>query len=147
MFPSSIAKCMKAMEIQHLLMYCFVAYMTYTGTSQHFTKIVHRLNTCRFYALEVNYSSIITWQQLTAWGRANIFKWIFVNGKAGNSFKISLTFIHRGPINNIPALVQITAWRLYKVWKGIIYPLTNFNGATVEVCELISNFIPHFTAH
>ena len=30
----------------------------------------------------------------------------------------------------------------YKVWDGITYPLPNFNGATVEVWEWISYFIP-----
>ena len=33
---------------------------------------------------------------------------------------------------------------LNKVWGEIIYPFPNFNGATVEVWEWISNFIPHF---
>ena len=32
-----------------------------------------------------------------------------------------------------------------KVWEEIIYPFPNFKGATVEVGEWISNFIPHFT--
>ena len=27
------------------------------------------------------------------------------------SIKISLKFVHKGPINNIPALVQMMAWR------------------------------------
>ena len=31
----------------------------------------------------------------------------------------------------------------YKMWDEIIYPFPNFNGATVEVWEWISNFIPH----
>ena len=31
-----------------------------------------------------------------------------------------------------------------KVWDEIIYPFPNFNGCTVEVCEWICNFIPHF---
>ena len=31
-----------------------------------------------------------------------------------------------------------------KVWDEITYPFSNFNGATVEVCKWISNFIPHF---
>ena len=33
----------------------------------------------------------------------------------------------------------------YNVWYGITYPFPNFNGATVEVWEWISNFISHFT--
>ena len=39
-----------------------------------------------------------------------IFKRIFFNENVWISNKISLKFIHKGPINNIPALVQIMAW-------------------------------------
>ena len=39
------------------------------------------------------------------------FKRIFFNENVGISIKISLKFVHKGPINNIPALVQIMAWR------------------------------------
>ena len=53
---------------------------------------------------------------LTHWGRdkmaavsqttlSNAFSWMRI------SIKISLKFIPKGPINNIPALVQIMAWR------------------------------------
>ena len=38
-------------------------------------------------------------------------KWIFLNEIIWISIKISLKFVPRGPINNIPALVQIMAWR------------------------------------
>ena len=31
----------------------------------------------------------------------------------------------------------------YKEWDEITYPFLNFNGATVEVYEWISNFIPY----
>ena len=41
----------------------------------------------------------------------DIFKCIFLNEKVWISMKISLKFIPKGPINNIPALVQIMAWR------------------------------------
>ena len=41
----------------------------------------------------------------------NIFTWIFVNENEWISIKISLKFVPRGPINNVPALVQILAWR------------------------------------
>ena len=30
------------------------------------------------------------------------------------------------------------------MWDEITYPFSNFNGDTVEVCEWISNFTPHF---
>ena len=40
----------------------------------------------------------------------DIFKCIFLNENVLNSIRISLKFIPKGPINNIPALVQIMAW-------------------------------------
>ena len=39
------------------------------------------------------------------------FKLIFLPENIKNSIKISLKFVSIGPINNIPALVQIMAWR------------------------------------
>ena len=41
----------------------------------------------------------------------DIFKCIFLNENASIAIKISLKFVPNGPINNIPALVQIMAWR------------------------------------
>ena len=41
----------------------------------------------------------------------DIFKRIFFNENVWISIKISLKFVLKGPINNIPALVQIMAWR------------------------------------
>ena len=41
----------------------------------------------------------------------DIFHRIFFNENARISIKISLKFVHKGPIHNIPALVQIMAWR------------------------------------
>ena len=40
-----------------------------------------------------------------------IFKCIFLNENVWIPIKISLKFVPKGPINNIPALVQIMAWR------------------------------------
>ena len=42
------------------------------------------------------------------------FKRIFLNETFRISIKISLKSVPKGPINNIPALVQIMAWR----WSG-----------------------------
>ena len=42
---------------------------------------------------------------------AVIFKRIFFNENVWISIKISLKFVPKGPINNIPALVRIMAWR------------------------------------
>ena len=41
----------------------------------------------------------------------DIFKCIFLNENVWISIKISLKFVPKGPIGNIPALVQIMAWR------------------------------------
>ena len=41
----------------------------------------------------------------------DIFKHIFFNENVWISIKFSLKFVPKGPINNIPALVQIMAWR------------------------------------
>ena len=41
----------------------------------------------------------------------DIFKCIFLNENVWISIKISLKFVPKGPINNIPALVQIMACR------------------------------------
>ena len=41
----------------------------------------------------------------------DIFKWIFLNENVWISVNISLKFVPRGQINNIPTLVQVMAWR------------------------------------
>ena len=41
----------------------------------------------------------------------DVFKCIFLNENAWILIKISLRFVPKGPINNIPALIQIMAWR------------------------------------
>ena len=41
----------------------------------------------------------------------DIFKCIFLNENVWIPVKISLKYVHKGPVNNIPALVQIMAWR------------------------------------
>ena len=41
----------------------------------------------------------------------DIFNCIFMNELFGISVRISLKFVHKGPNDNIPALVQIMAWR------------------------------------
>ena len=60
----------------------------------------------------------VTFPVNTLWPRQNgshftddIFKCIFLNENGWISNKISLKFVPKGPINNIPALVQIMAWR------------------------------------
>ena len=53
---------------------------------------------------------------LTQWCRDKMtaiiqFKWIFLNENVWISIEVSLKFVPQGPINNIPALAQIMAWR------------------------------------
>ena len=50
----------------------------------------------------------------------DIFKIIFLNENVhiSISIKISLKCVPRGPINNIPALVQIIAWRQAIIWAN-----------------------------
>ena len=57
------------------------------------------------------------WMELTHCGLdivAAIFKYIFFNQNVWISLEISLKCVPKVPINNIPALVQIMAWR----WTG-----------------------------
>ena len=59
----------------------------------------------------------------------DIFKWIFLNENAWILINISLEFVPRGPINNIPTLVQVMAWRLTGD-KPLSEPMmTQFNDA------------------
>ena len=41
----------------------------------------------------------------------DIFQYIFLNEYTWIVIKISLMFVHQGPINNFPALMQTMAWR------------------------------------
>ena len=41
----------------------------------------------------------------------DIFKWIFSNENVWISINISVKFVPKGPVDNIPALGQIMAWR------------------------------------
>ena len=60
--------------------------------------VLNRLNTLRLRWNEQNFAN-------------DIFKRIYFNENVWISIKISLKFVPKGPINNIPALVQIMAWR------------------------------------
>ena len=51
------------------------------------------------------------------------FKRIFLNESIGISIKISLKIVPKGPIDNIPALAQVMAWR-----RPGDKPLTEPNG-------------------
>ena len=69
---------------------------------------------CTYYFLMVGICSLINILRPRQNGRHfadNIFKCILLNENAWILLKISLKFVREVRINNIPALVQIMAWR------------------------------------
>ena len=44
-------------------------------------------------------------------------------------------------------LTWVSNYIHHKVWNEIAYPFSNFTSATVEVWNILVNFIPHFTGH
>ena len=79
---------------------------------------VKQLNEFKIYKLRITAISSIGWWFNTLRLRPNgphfaddIFKCIFLNENVLIPIKISMKFVPKGPINNIPALVQIMAWR------------------------------------
>ena len=48
----------------------------------------------------------------------DISKYISLNENVWIPIKISLKFVPRGPINNIPSMVQIMAWRQAIIWTN-----------------------------
>ena len=67
---------------------------------------------------DISAKQIITYRVNTSRPRQNgghfpddVFKCIFLNENAWKSIKISLKFVPKGLINNIPALIQRMAWR------------------------------------
>ena len=77
----------------------------------------HYLNQCRYSSISPYAFTKPQWVN-TLRPRQNgrhfpddIFKCIPLNENVWISIKLSLNFVTRGPITNIPALVQIMAWR------------------------------------
>ena len=50
------------------------------------------------------------WDKMAAILEMTFFIWIFFNENFYNLIKISLNFIHEGPVVNMPLLVEIMAW-------------------------------------
>ena len=76
-------------------------------------------------ATHVYQASIDNWDistlRLRQYGRHfadDTFKCIFLNENVRISIKIALKFVPKGPINNIPVLVHIMAWRQAIVWTN-----------------------------
>ena len=74
------------------------------------------LSLCYIFFVVVVYDSLFSFNTLKPWqnGRRfadDMFKCIFLNENVWIPIEMSLTFVPKGPINNIPALIQIMAWR------------------------------------
>ena len=65
----------------------------------------------RPYCLKTKMAAILSHDKKAAIFPDNIFEWIFWNENVWISINISLKFVPRGPINNIPTLLQVMAWR------------------------------------
>ena len=83
----------------------------------------------------------------------DIFKCIFLNENVWISIKISLKFVPRGPINNIPALVQIMAWRrqgdkplsesmMVRLLTHICVTRPQWVNYTFTICDVFCSFLP-----
>ena len=95
-----------------------------SSKQQHRRNNVHPLQWCHMSAIASQITSHLTVYSTVCWGWLNtlrprlnghhfaddIFKCIFLNENAWLPIKISLKFVPQGPINNIPALVQIMVW-------------------------------------
>ena len=87
------------------LIHC-VYHICITELSQH--QFSWWLNACSAWRLWIN---TLRLRQDGCHFPDDIFKCIFSNENVWIPIKISLKFVPKGPINNIPALVQIMAWR------------------------------------
>ena len=63
-----------------------------------------------FYLYFIKFNSWRPWRN-RRYNADDIFKCIFLRENVWIPNKISLKFVPKGPINNIPAMVQIMAWR------------------------------------
>ena len=69
----------------------------------------------------------------------NIFKCIFLNENVWIPVKISLKYVPNGPINNIPTLVQIMAWRRSGD-KPLSEPM--MVGLPTHICVTLPQWVP-----
>ena len=92
--------------------------------SMEFNMLLPWISEEPYWSRSIKYRLPVTWPQsdLPKYGplrpRQNghhfaddIFKWMFLNENVWIPVIFSLKFVPQGPINNIPALVQIMAWR------------------------------------
>ena len=101
-------------HMKHTREYIFIKWRMMQGKQWHAKAVLPEeyiiyIFTIYIYILQFQYQffSILGQRQNGRYFADDIFKCIFLNG---NVFKISLKFVPKGPIHNIPALAQIMAW-------------------------------------
>ena len=79
----------------------------------HYPGLQHMVDKLQSWIWHSNWGRLVNTLRPRENGRhfPDILKCIFLNEKVWISIKISLKFVPRGPINNVPTLVQIMAWR------------------------------------
>ena len=94
------------LKIRHIYIYIYI-YMNARFTTFWVT---HLLILSKCVGMSWNINTLRPGQNGRHFADA-IFKCILLNENVWISIKISLKFVRKGPINNIPTLVQIMAWR------------------------------------
>ena len=127
-FPDSVLQFFRVNPYKHRrVWWWFKKKMSGNNNAAFFSKIwwefIIKTKTTTFNEIYLSYGTLVWHKLAQLWlntlrpGRNEqhfadyIFKRIFFNENVWISIKISLKFVPKGPINNIPALVQIMAWR------------------------------------
>ena len=112
MIPN-LSICLKQNFAHSIFLFCFFIILFYYNFTCPEANLITCPNQCllaRSNSVTVSFNTL----RLRQNGRHfpdKIFKWIFLNENVWISINISLKFVPRGPINNIPTLVQVMAWR------------------------------------
>ena len=106
---------------------------------------------CHWYDITELGSSIknLNWFDKFHWHYVNkgysiLLKWLchLWLARANQYFSLQVRFLTVHGLTLIPT--RISRHMSNKVWDEIAYPISNFNGCTVEVSKWIYNFVTHF---
>ena len=89
---------------------CFLWESLWRNYSDSHTNFIHVRGMCCKWRINLLYVNTLKPRQNGCHFPDDIFKCILLNEHVWITIKISLTFLPKGPINNIPAFVQIMAW-------------------------------------
>ena len=133
--------CVKSQEMPPFM--CWKFFWRKIHLHQHFLSFLGtEMQQVKFFLMEINKLSL---RQDGRHFPDDIFEWIFLNENLCISIKVSLKFDPKCPISNIPALVQIMAWRRTGD-KPLFEPMVNW--FLMHICitrpQWVKNlFIPH----